>query len=117
MDLPRTFVSFSSTDIGRYHLMCAWRANENIDFNFADFQLEEAVKSTNATYIRSQCAAKIRRVDTFVLLIGTDTYTKTNFVQPEVEAAIEKECRLVGVNLNNCRSKDGWCPSFYANKG
>jgi hypothetical protein len=29
MDLPRTFVSFSSTDIGRYHLMCAWKAHEH----------------------------------------------------------------------------------------
>ena len=43
-------------------------------------------------YIKSRCAAKIRRADTFLLLIGTDTYIKTQFVQPEVEAAVEKEC-------------------------
>jgi hypothetical protein len=49
-------------------------------------------------------------------LIGADTYTKTDFVEPEVEAAIEKECRLIGVNLNNCRFKDGLCPSFFADK-
>ena len=85
-DLARTFVSFSSTDIDRYYLMCAWKAHEHIDFNFEDFQLEEAINSSNPSYIRSRCAAKIRRTDTFVLLIGTDTYTKTQFVQPEVEA-------------------------------
>ena len=44
-DLARTFVSFSSADKGRYDLMCAWKAHEHIDFNFADFQLDEAVKS------------------------------------------------------------------------
>jgi hypothetical protein len=107
MELARTFVSFSSTDIQRYHMMCAWKAHEHIDFNFADFQLEEAVKSNSPYYIKSKCAAKIRRADTFVLLIGADTYTKTQFVEPAGEAAIEKRCRLIGVNLNNGRFKDG----------
>src|ERR1700733_11065828 len=117
MDIARTFVSFSSADIKCYHLMCAWKGHEHIDFNFADFQLEEAINSVNRYYIRSRCAAKIRRTDTFVLLIGADTYSKVEFVKPEVEAAIEKGCRLLGVNLNNCRIRDSRCPSFFADKG
>jgi hypothetical protein len=116
-DLPRTFVSFSSTDKGRYDLMRAWKAHEYIDFNFADFQLDEAINSQRPYYIKSVCAAKIRRADTFVLLIGSDTYTKIVFVKDEVEAAVEKGCRLIGVNLNNCRFKDGLCPSFFSNVG
>ena len=116
-DLPRTFVSFSSTDKGRYDLMRAWKAHEHIDFNFADFQLDEAVNSQTPYYIKSACAAKVRLADTFVLLIGNDTYTKTVFVKDEVEAAVEKGCRLIGVNLNNCRFKDGLCPDFFANVG
>jgi hypothetical protein len=47
MALKRTFVSFSSTDIGRYRLMCAWKAHEHIDFDFADFQPDEAINSKN----------------------------------------------------------------------
>jgi hypothetical protein len=39
------------------------------------------------------------------------------FVKAEVEVAIEKECRLIGVNLNHCRFRDAWCPDFFANKG
>jgi hypothetical protein len=117
MELARTFVSFSSTDIQSYYMMCAWKAHEHIDFNFADFQLEEKVNSNNTYYIKSRCAAKIRRADTFVLLIGADTYTKTQFVEPEVEAAIEKGCRMIGVNLNNCRFKDWRCPLFFGDKG
>jgi hypothetical protein len=117
MALPRAFVSFSSQDIGYYHLMCAWKAHEHIDFNFADFQLEQAVNSENEAYIKRVCRDKIRRADTFVLLIGNDTYTKTTFVKWEVEVAIEKDCSLIGVNLNNSRFKDALCPSFFADKG
>ena len=57
MELARTFVGFSSTDIQSYHMMCGWKAHEHIDFNFADFQLEETVKSSNSYYIRSKRAA------------------------------------------------------------
>ena len=98
-------------------MMCAWKAHEHIDFNFADFQLDEAINSQTPYYIKSVCAAKIRRADTFVLLIGNDTYTKTVFVKDEVECAVEKGCRLIGVNLNNCRSRDGLCPPFFSDVG
>ena len=96
-DLARTFVSFSSADKGRYGLMCAWKAHEHINFNFADFQLDEAINSKTFNYIKSVCAAKVRRADTFVLLIGNDLYTKTVFVKDEVEVAVEKGCRLVAL--------------------
>src|SRR5689334_9068855 len=101
MQLPRTFVGFSSADIGRYRLMCAWKAHEHIDFNFADFQLYEAINSENERYIKERIRSKIRQSDTYALLIGTDTFMKTTFVKWEVEVAIEKGSRLIGVNLNN----------------
>jgi len=115
--LPRTFVSFSSADKSRYDLMCAWKAHEHIDFNFADFQLDEAINSQTPYYIKSVCTAKVRLTDTLVLLIGNDTYTKTLFVKAEVEAAAEKRCRMIGVNLNNCRSMDGLCPPYFNKVG
>jgi hypothetical protein len=117
VDLARTFVSFSSPDITYYRTMMMWNANENIDFNFADFQLDEAINSQNPSYIKGVLRNKIRRVDTFVLLIGNDTWQKTVFVQAEVEVAIEKGCRLIGANLNNCRFKDSLCPLFFTGKG
>ena len=97
--------------------MCAWKAHEHIDFNFADFQLDEAINSQTPYYIKSVCNAKIQLSDTLVLLIGNDTYTKTVFVKAEVEAAVEKGCRMIGVNLNNCRMRDELCPSFFYNVG
>jgi hypothetical protein len=116
-DLARTFVSFSSADKGRYDLMTAWKAHEHIPFNFADFQLDEALDSISPGYIKSVCRNKIRKVDTFILLIGNDTFTKTEYVKDEVETAVEKGCRLIGVNLNNCRTKDWLCPWFFGDKG
>lgn len=116
-EAPRTFVSFSSSDIGPYYMMMAWNANEHIDFNFRDFQLDEKINSKNPSYIKQVCCNKIRLVDTFVLLIGNDTWQKTEFVQPEVEAAVDKGCRLIGMNLNHCRMKDWLCPWFFGNKG
>jgi hypothetical protein len=97
--------------------MRAWKAHEHIDFNFVDFQLDEAVNSQTPYYIKSVCAAKVRLADTLVLLIGNDTYTKTVFVKDEVEAAVEKGCRMIGVNLNNCRFKDALCPHFFTDVG
>lgn len=116
-DFARTFVSFSSSDITYYRTMMMWNANEHIDFNFADFQLDEAINSQNPSYIKGLLRNKIRRVDTFVLLVGNDTWQKTVFVKAEVEVAIEKGCRLIGANLNNSRYKDALCPPFYSNKG
>jgi hypothetical protein len=117
MALPRTFVGFSSSDISYYHLMCAWKAHDHIDFDFADFQIDEAINSTNEYYIKQVCRNKIRRADIYALLIGSDTYLKTTFVKWEIEVAIEKGCHLVGININNARSKDYRCPNFFANKG
>jgi len=117
MPLPRTFVGFSSTDIGHYRLMCAWKAHEHIDFDFVDFQLEQAIESEDESYIKRVCRDKIRQSGTYVLLIGQDTFTKTTFVKWEVEVAIEKGCRLIGVNLNDSRFKDYLCPLFLADRG
>jgi hypothetical protein len=89
MPLPRTFVGFSGADILQYRLMCAWKAHEHIDFDFADFQLDEAIASENEYYIKRVCRNKIRRADTYALLIGQDTFTKTTFVKWEIEVAIE----------------------------
>ena len=113
----RTFVSFSSTDIGHYQMMRAWKAHEHNDFNFADFQLDDAVRSENESYVKQICRQQIQQAGTFVLLIGNDTFSKTTFVRWEVEVAIEKGCRLVGVNLNNCRRRDWLCPYFFVGYG
>ena len=117
MALPRTFVGFSSTDIDRYRMMCAWKAHEHIDFDFCDCQLDSAINSTNPQYIKQRCRERLQMAGTYVLLVGQDTRYKA-YANWEAEVAIEKECRLIGVNL------DGWrfqnpdkCPDAFMRAG
>ena len=103
MGLPRTFVGFSSTDINYYWLMLAWKANKNIDFDFADCQLAEEIDSEDEDYIKSKCRERIEMAGTFAILIGEDTRSKHKYVRWEMEVALEKECRIIGINLDGSR--------------
>lgn len=117
MGLPRTFVGFSSTDIKSYWLMLAWKANEHIDFDFADCQLQDEINSDNEAYIKRKCRERINMSGTFIQLIGEDTRRKHKYVRWEAEVALEKECRIIGVNLNGSRSVDDLCPPILRNIG
>lgn len=85
MGLPRTFVSFSSTDIHYYRLMQAWKTNKHINFNFTDCQLNTAILSENEAYIKRLCRERINMAGTLIVLIGKDTYLKHKFVKWEIE--------------------------------
>ena len=118
MGLPRTFVGFSSTDIRYYRLMQAWKANEHIDFNFTDCQLGSEVNSENEAYIKSKCRERINMAGTYAVLIGQDTRSKHKYVRWEIEVAIEKECRIIGINLDGSRRVvDATCPPIIKNIG
>lgn len=118
MGLPRTFVGFSSTDIHNYRLMLAWKANEHIDFNFTNCQLSQEVSSENEAYIKSRCRERIDMAGTFAVLIGPDTRSKHKYVRWEMEVALEKKCRIIGVNLDKSRRVvDATCPPIIRNIG
>src|SRR5688572_1162011 len=114
MGLPRTFVGFSSADIRYFWLMLAWKEHEHIDFNFTNVQFDKALASNDPTYIKRRCREQINTAGTYILIIGQDTWSKTEFVKAEVEVAIEKGCRLIGVNLDDWRFANAdRCPSFF----
>jgi len=118
MGLPRTFVGFSSTDIHYYRLMLAWKAHEHIDFNFTDCQLSISINSENEAYIKGKCRERINMAGTFAVLIGKDTRSKHKYVRWEMEVAIEKKCRIIGVNLDGSRSVvSSTCPPIIKNIG
>jgi hypothetical protein len=118
MGLPRTFVGFSSTDIHSYRLMQAWKVNKNIDFNFANCQLQAEVNSGNEAYIKRKCRERINLAGKYVMLIGRDTKHKHKYVRWEAEVAIEKKCTIIGVNLDGSRSMQvETCPPIIRNIG
>jgi len=103
MGLPRTFVGFSSSDIHYYRLMCAWKEHDHIDFNFADCQLADSINSDNEDYIKRLCRARIDLAGYFIQLIGDDTRSKHKYVRWELDVAVEKGCKIIGVNLDGSR--------------
>jgi hypothetical protein len=118
MALSRTFVGFSGTDIKLYHLMLAWKANEHIDFDFSDCQLQNEIRSEDEAYIKSKCRARIQMAGTFIQLIGVDTRYKYKYVRGEAEVALEKGCRIIGVNLDGWRRiNEETCPPVLRDKG
>ena len=100
MSQSRVFVGFSSTDIQQYRLMCAWKAHEHIPLDFTDCQLGTELNSENEQYIKRKCRERIDMAGTYIMLIGDDTRSKHKYVRWEAEIAIEKGCRIIGVNLN-----------------
>lgn len=118
MGLPRTFVGFSSTDIKYYWLMQAWKENQKIDFNFADCQLNDEIKSEDEAYIKKKCRERINMASRYILLIGDDTKSKHKYVRWEAEVAIEKGCTIIGVNLDQSRAiNEEKCPPIINNIG
>lgn len=118
MGLPRTFVGFSSTDRNMYELMGAWRKNNRFDFNFADCQLNTAINSEDEDYIKRKCRERIEMAGTFALLIGRDTRSKHKYVRWEIQVAIEKGCKLIGINLDGGRGLNAdLCPPIMQDVG
>ncbi|MCD5995731.1 TIR domain-containing protein [Pseudomonas sp. CDFA 602] len=118
MGLPRTFVGFSSTDRHMYELMGAWKKNTRIDFDFADCQLNMALNSEDEDYIKRKCRERIDMAGTFALLIGRDTRSKHKYVRWEIQVAIEKGCKLIGINLDGARQVNtDLCPPILQDVG
>lgn len=118
MGLPRTFVGFSSTDIHYYRLMQAWKANQKMDFNFTDCQLNKELNSENEAYIKRKCRERINMAGKYVMLIGSDTKSKHKYVRWEAEVALEKGCTIIGVNLDGSRGMNkATCPPIIRDIG
>lgn len=113
----RCYVGFSSTDKKYFDLMKAWKANRNQDFDFIDCQLDTAINSENEEYIKRRCRECIKTSSTFIQLIGDDTKHKHKYVRREAEVALEKNCRIICVNLNGSKQKDSLCPPILDNVG
>jgi hypothetical protein len=113
----RVFVGFSSTDLRYYRLMQAWKANEGIDFDFVNCQLQDEINSDDEAYIKRLCRRRLTLAGTFLQLIGEDTRHKYKYVRWEAEVALEQGMRIIGVNINGSRHVDDLCPPLIREVG
>lgn len=98
--------------------MLAWKAHEHIDFDFCDCQLHNEIRSESEAYVKSKCRARLQMAGTFIQLIGSDTRYKHKYVRWEAEVALEKQCRIIGVNIDGWRRiNEETCPPILWNIG
>lgn len=105
----KTFVSFASEDIRYYRLMCAWRENEKIDFDFHDaHDLNAALDTSQPDTIRRRLRERLANTKQIVLLVGDDTRAiagrPSRFLHYEVEVIQRLDLPVVFANLNGSRN-------------
>lgn len=109
----KTYVCFDAdTDILHYRLMCAWKENEKIAFDFRNaHDLNVLRKDSSEETIKRKLRERLAGTMVFVVLVGENTKYLYKFVKWEIEYAVEKDIPIIVVNLNKQRSKDAdLCP-------
>lgn len=104
----KTFVSFASENIDQYRMMCAWRRNHNIDFDFNDaHDLNVALDTSHPDTIRRRLGERLSNTKQVVLLVGDDTRAiasrPARFLHYEVEVIHRLGLPVVFANLNGSR--------------
>lgn len=104
----KTYVCFDGdTDIHYYRLMCAWKQNDGIDFNFYNaHDLNSARDTSTEETIKRKLRERINNSKVFVVLIGEKTRNLHKFVRWEMEQALSLDLPIIGVNLNGFRRQD-----------
>lgn len=107
----KTYVAFASEDIKFYRLMQAWRANENIDFDFYDAHALFISRDTSSREtIKSNLRERMKNAKQFVLLGSSDAKKKggdgKSFLAHEVEFMVEFNLPVVVANLDGDRTID-----------
>lgn len=114
----KTYVCFDGdTDIHYYRLMKAWKANDNIEFNFYDaHDLHQCRDSSKEETIKRSLYERLTLAKVFLVLLGEHTQYLRKFVRWEMEKALELKIPTVVVNLNKKRSYDkDRCPVILYN--
>lgn len=114
----KTYIAFDGdNDMNYYTLMKAWKANDNIDFDFHNaHDINTARDSSQEESIKSQLRIRMQNTKMFILLVGDKTKYLTKFVKWEVESAIRRGIPIAVVYLKNySKFDDRQCPTWLDN--
>jgi hypothetical protein len=109
----KTYVCFDGdTDIHYYRLMCAWKQNDGINFDFYDaHDLNSARDTSTEDTIKRKLRERLNNSKVFVVLIGEKTRYLQKFVRWEMEQALSLGLPIIAVNLNGLHGQDSErCP-------
>lgn len=104
----KTYVAFASEDIRYYRLMAAWRASENIEFDFINaHDLYQARDASLPSTIKRRLRERLNNTKQVVLLGSPEARKKggdgTSFLAYEVDAIIDLKLPVVVANLDGTR--------------
>lgn len=107
----KTYVAFASENISSYRLMEAWKANENIDFNFFDaHDLFISRDTSKPETIKKNLRERMKNAKQVVLLGSSDAKRKggdgDSFLAHEIDLIIEFNLPVVIANLDGDRKVD-----------
>lgn len=100
----RLFLSFHEEDTPQVQGFRLMSMNPNVDLDFYDGSLSEAIGSENSSYIKQVLRDKIRRASILVCLIGNGTAWR-DWVDWEIRAAYEMGKGVCGVRLKGSHGR------------
>lgn len=109
----KTYVCFDAdTDMHYYRTMQMWKENDKIDFDFYNaHDLNNLRDWSTEDTIKRKLRERLLNSKNFIVLIWENTKNLYKFVRREMEAALDLNLPIIGVNLNNKRSIDNnLCP-------
>src|SRR6267143_1767824 len=109
-DLPyhaskrRIYISFHIEDLPQVNGFRLMARAPNLEINFHDGSLRDAINSTRGSYIKQQIRAIIRRASVAVCLIGNGTAWR-DWVEWELETAYSLGKGICGIRLKDSRGR------------
>lgn len=95
------FISYDYDNDKHYkNLLVAWDSNDLFDFEFYDHSVDVSVNSDDANYIKRVIRDKISQCTHFLCIIGQETW-KSDWVEWEIEKAVELGKKIVAVKIDN----------------
>lgn len=111
----KTYICFDAdTDMNYYNLMCAWKENESIAFNFQNaHDLNNLRPTSSEDTIKQKLRERLANTYVMIVLIGENTKYLYKFVRWEIEYAIEMDIPIICVNINKLKKiDDNLCPAI-----
>jgi hypothetical protein len=115
----KTYVCFDAdNDMNYYTMMCAWKENDNIAFDFRNaHDLNNLRKTSSEDTIKGKLRERLANTKVMIVLVGEHTRHLYKFVRWEIEYAIEKEIPIIVANLNGSKTYDPTlCPPILKNE-
>ncbi len=113
----KTYIVFDAdNDIRYYRIMTAWKANDNIDFNFHDaHDINNLRDGSSEETIKRKLRERMNGTKQVIVLVGDSTKDLYKYVRWEIEIAISMDIPIIAANLNKVNSAHSNTPPILKN--